>query len=148
MNPLKKIEYQERALDVLREYFEQCQTDTPEKAFYYITAKYSSRHEPSAYHRIDEDNLTDIPYVCLRVPTGGGKTVMACRAVANALRDYKHADSGLVLWLVPSTPILVQTLNALHNPDHPYHQVLDSQLHNVVVKDIDSVFMQYRREPT
>lgn len=138
MNELKTIQYQTRALDVLREYFEQCQTLSPEAAFYKITAKYSARNEPSAYHRIEAEHLSEIPYVCLRVPTGGGKTVMACRAAASALRDYKHADSGMILWLVPTKPILLQTLKALQDPAHPYYQALDSLLHNVVVKNIES----------
>ena len=132
-------QYQERALGALREYFAACHsTGSAETAFYQLTANYSAQHTPSPYHKIDEAHLAVIPYVCLRVPTGGGKTVMACKAVASAIRDFKHADSSMVLWLVPSNAILVQTLAALRDSAHPYRQALDSTLHNIVVCDVDA----------
>lgn len=123
----------------MKEYFASCHsTGSAETAFYKLTADYSAQHTPSPYHKIDEANLAAIPYVCLRVPTGGGKTVMACKAVASAIRDFKHADSSMVLWLVPSNAILAQTLAALRDPAHPYRQALDSTLHNVVVYDVEA----------
>ena len=132
-------QYQERALGVVKEYFASCHsTGSAETAFYKLTADYSAQHTPSPYHKIDEANLADIPYVCLRVPTGGGKTVMACKAVASAIRDFKHADSSMVLWLVPSNAILNQTIAALRDPGHPYRQALDSELHNIVICDVDA----------
>jgi type III restriction enzyme len=63
--------------------------------------------------------------VCLRVPTGGGKTLLAAHAIGTAVRDYQHAEHGVVLWFVPSTPILDQTLAALKNPRHPYRHALE-----------------------
>jgi len=139
MQPLKLKQYQERALDALKEYFAACHsTGSAETAFYQLTADYSAQHAPSPYHKIDEKHLASVPYVCLRVPTGGGKTVMACKAVAYAIRDFKHADNSMVLWLVPSNAILTQTLAALRNPTHPYRQVLDSELHNIVICDVDA----------
>ena len=64
------------------------------------------------------------PYVCIRIPTGGGKTILAAHAVGVAARDYLQADNPMVLWLVPSTAILDQTLAALRNLDHPYRAAL------------------------
>lgn len=54
-----------------------------------------------------------MPYVCLRVPTGGGKTLLACHTVRLAMREFMRADSAVVLWLVPSNTILDQTRDAL-----------------------------------
>lgn len=136
MSELRLKQYQIRALDALRNYFAAChQTGSVENAFFQETNKVFG--SPARYTKISETHLADIPYVCLRVPTGGGKTLMASKAVSYAIRDFKHSDASIVLWLVPSNPILVQTLAALRNPDHPYYQCLDSSLHNVVIKTID-----------
>ena len=45
------------------------------------------------------------PYVCLRVPTGGGKTILAAHSIGVAAKEFLHTDTPMVLWLVPSTPI-------------------------------------------
>lgn len=70
--------------------------------------------------KIDEQ----VPYVCLRVPTGGGKTIVGAHAVGVASKEYLQAENPMVLWLVPSTAILDQTLEALRNEEHPYRAVL------------------------
>ncbi|RZI55253.1 MAG: restriction endonuclease subunit R, partial [Rubrivivax sp.] len=70
--------------------------------------------------------LADVPYVCLRLPTGGGKTVLAAHSIA-AVRDAGlGGDYPLVLWLVPSEIIQTQTADALADPKHPYRQALDA----------------------
>lgn len=64
------------------------------------------------------------PYICIRIPTGGGKTIVAAHAVGIAAKEYLQADNPMVLWLVPSTPILEQTLGALRDLNHPYRAAL------------------------
>jgi type III restriction enzyme len=64
------------------------------------------------------------PYVCIRIPTGGGKTIVAAHAVGVAAKDYLQVDNPMVLWLVPSTPILDQTIAALRDLNHPYRAAL------------------------
>ena len=76
--------------------------------------------------------LPGLPYVCLRVPTGGGKTVLACHSVSVALRDFLQQERGVVLWLVPTNTIKDQTLKALRDRQHPYRQVLDAILEGKV----------------
>lgn len=65
-----------------------------------------------------------VPYVCIRIPTGGGKTILAAHAVGVAAKEYLQTDNPMVLWLVPSTAILDQTLAALRSEDHPYRAAL------------------------
>ena len=68
-----------------------------------------------------------VPFVCLKVPTGGGKTLVAAHA-AGLLYDallHDKDDTGIVLWLTPSDTIRSQTLRALKDPDHPYRRVLE-----------------------
>lgn len=64
------------------------------------------------------------PYVCIRIPTGGGKTIVAAHAVGVAAKELLQADNPMVLWLVPSTAILDQTLAALRDLNHPYRAAL------------------------
>lgn len=66
----------------------------------------------------------EIPIACLRVPTGGGKTLMAAHAIERAARLYVGTNTPLALWLVPSNAIRTQTLDALKTPGHPYREAL------------------------
>jgi type III restriction enzyme len=81
--------------------------------------------------------LDGVPYVCLRLPTGGGKTVLAAHSIGIVARDWMCADRCLCLWLVPSNAIREQTLAALRNREHPYRRALDEAFAgNVEVLDI------------
>ena len=65
------------------------------------------------------------PYVCIRIPTGGGKTLLGTHALAPAGRHYTGRDRPLALWLVPSNIIRTQTLTALRTPGHAYREALE-----------------------
>ncbi len=65
-----------------------------------------------------------IPSICLKVPTGGGKTLLAAASVGRVFNGFLQRSSGLVLWVVPNEAIYRQTLKTLKNRDHPYHQML------------------------
>lgn len=71
------------------------------------------------------DTTAEAPFVCLRLPTGGGKTILATHAVKTAAEAWMCTDSPLVLWLVPTSMIRDQTLDALQDAKHPYRQALD-----------------------
>ena len=61
-----------------------------------------------------------IPHICFKVPTGGGKTLLA----ASVLERIRY-PAGLVLWIVPTRAIYQQTRDALWNREHPYRQRLE-----------------------
>lgn len=63
------------------------------------------------------------PSVCLRVPTGGGKTMLAAMAIGRMARALA-VERPIVLWLTPGSDIRSQTLRALQNRDHPYRRAL------------------------
>ena len=48
----------------------------------------------------------EVPYVCLRLPTGGGKTLLAAHSIPIATKEYLGKDFSLVLWLVQARAIL------------------------------------------
>ena len=61
-----------------------------------------------------------IPHICFKVPTGGGKTLLAASAL-----EQLHRQRGLTLWVVPTKAIFDQTKAALWNKEHPYRKVLE-----------------------
>ena len=71
------------------------------------------------------DELDGSPQICIKVPTGGGKTFIASSAI-RTIFDFLPANKKVVLWLVPSETILSQTLTNLKNANHPYRQKLNS----------------------
>ncbi len=69
----------------------------------------------------------------MKVPTGGGKTFLAC-ATLNHIVDCLSPKYRFVIWLVPSDAILTQTLANLSDTAHPYRQRIDNNFnHNVAI---------------
>jgi len=132
--------YQEKVLDWLRRYYQRCRAlqEMGDRfpvatAFTSITAEIYGSGLP--YSAVAQ--LPGIPYVCLRIPTGGGKTVVGCEAIAVMQKELLRADRALVLWLVPSDAIRRQTLDRLKDRRDPYRLSLDMNLGSVEVLDID-----------
>jgi type III restriction enzyme len=67
----------------------------------------------------------DVPNVCLKIPTGGGKTLLAAHAVSHIMGRYLRQNHGFVLWIVPNEAIYTQTKKHLMNREHTYRQTLD-----------------------
>ena len=66
-----------------------------------------------------------VPNAVFKVPTGGGKTYLATRAISHLFGRYLTKNTGFVLWIVPNEAIYTQTRKQLANRQHPYRQVLD-----------------------
>ncbi|MBI2259253.1 MAG: DEAD/DEAH box helicase family protein [Flavobacteriia bacterium] len=82
-----------------------------------------------------------LPDIYFKVPTGGGKTLVACHAIDNIQKTYLNKQTGLILWIVPSTQIYRQTISALKNREHPYRQVLDiSSGGRTLIKEKTEIF--------
>ena len=67
-----------------------------------------------------DDANRPIPHICFKVPTGGGKTLLAASAL-----ERLNRQTGLTLWVVPTKAIYAQTKAALWNREHPYRQTLE-----------------------
>lgn len=81
-----------------------------------------------------------VPSVCLRVPTGGGKTLLAAHTVALAGKAILDTDAPVALWLTPSDAIRTQTLEGLSNAHHPYRKALGQHFGDRVrVCDLESL---------
>lgn len=134
-------DYQRRSLKALSDYFVACQQhESVDMAFYSVTRQSFGFGIP--YREVTE--LPGVPYVCLRIPTGGGKTVVAAHSVGIAAKELLHTDTPVVLWLVPSNTIKEQTLKALKNRKHPYRQALETALPSVEVLSIQEALFVSR----
>ena len=78
------------------------------------------------------DSVKNAPHVCLKVPTAGGKTFIACSSLKAIFDEYSAIQKKAVVWLVPSDSILEQTKTALKNPNHPYRQRINVDFANRV----------------
>ena len=77
--------YQQQVLDSVEAYFKAChELPSPSIAFTATTERLWSRG--IAYHPLS-GFPADMPYFCLRVPTGGGKTWLAAKSVTRAMLD-------------------------------------------------------------
>jgi len=50
-----------------------------------------------------------VPAISLKIPTGGGKTLLAANAVSRIMGKWVRRNSGFVLWIVPNESIYAQT---------------------------------------
>lgn len=132
-------EYQERVLKSLKDFLQRTVQDgIPDNAFQSVLRENGWR-DPLPYTFVETEGglHSSTPYVCLRVPTGGGKTLLACHASGIAQQELLHAERSVVLWLVPSNAILNQTAEALRDPRHPYRHALEQGCGPVEVLTIE-----------
>ncbi|GAA6142322.1 DEAD/DEAH box helicase family protein [Hydrogenophaga sp. 5NK40-0174] len=114
--------YQQQVLDSVEAYFKSChELPSPSIAFTATTERLWGRGNP--YNPLS-GFPADMPYFCLRVPTGGGKTWLAAKSVQLVNTHLLRGEHSVVLWLVPSKPIREQTIKALKDRSHPYHAAL------------------------
>lgn len=72
-----------------------------------------------------DNSVKGCPHICMKVPTAGGKTFIACSSLKVIFDHFGKEKKRSVVWLVPSDAILKQTLSNLKNTEHPYRQKID-----------------------
>ena len=83
--------------------------------------QFSEPYEP--YLKVKESTA---PYICIRIPTGGGKTLIAAKSLKPVIEElYENDKTFLVIWLAPKDIIVNQTIKALKDPKHPYRKAID-----------------------
>ena len=123
--PLKH--YQRECLDWLESYCREVRAEA---------ARGSRRPERDAFETVTRrhdaylvaDAFAGVPYVCLRVPTGGGKTLLGAHAVGTIARHLGYEDHPLIFWVTPTTTIRDQTLRTFKDRDHANHAALAASL--------------------
>ncbi len=115
--------YQEKSLETLSSFLESCRFETVNQA--YDKTQYKCYYGANFKPFQPLSGLDNVPYVCLRLPTGGGKTLLSAHTIAIAGKAFIENEYPLTLWLVPTNTIKSQTLETLQSPDHTNYQVLE-----------------------
>jgi type III restriction enzyme len=115
--------YQREALEALEYFCEEYSTTGVITQSFMNTRKH---YEFPTIPYAEYSNL-NVPSLCFRIPTGGGKTLLAVHSIPIIIHKLFNTDSSLVFWLAPSDPIVEQTKKALKDPKHPYRVFLDQK---------------------
>lgn len=125
MLQLKK--YQQQTLDQLKEFLidvnklvtgSKLESEKALKLIFSLNTQYKSLTE-----------MVNVPYLCIKIPTGGGKTLVASFSLSVIFDNYLKDKNGkgLVMWFVPSDAIRTQTLKSLQDKTHPYREAIDAR---------------------
>lgn len=126
---LKK--YQQKVVDVIRDFLDTSKQEFDKAVQVKEQVKYNWVQESFKTKNL---NLVDnpenglgwyYPRVTLKVPTGGGKTILAVEAIREFQQRFAQKRTGLVVWIVPSEIIYTQTISRLRNRTNPLRQLLD-----------------------
>lgn len=87
----------------------------------------------SSFHKVGRDYRDSCrsglreyyPRIVMKVPTGGGKTLLAVEAIREYQNIFARKRKGLVVWIVPSETIYSQTVGRLRDKANPLRQLLD-----------------------
>ena len=128
-------DYQQRALATVRGFLEElarwkgedgaARGQNPDWGFDWAQRAWTATSAQRPYLSRRNGLGEQLPAFCLKIPTGGGKTLLATRVIDLVNTHFRHSRRGLVLWIVPTTQIYNQTLKAFKDRDHPYRQQLD-----------------------
>jgi type III restriction enzyme len=134
---MKLKKYQERALGTIpgnvgvKQFLEQLAVwrakahQDGEWLFDFAEKAWEKAGVPYSYWKKKDGLERPLPNFCLKIPTGGGKTLLAVKTIDLVQSLYLRRQTGLVVWIVPTSQIYLQTLNALEDRNHPYRQQLD-----------------------
>lgn len=113
--------YQQKSIAALKTFLVKCSEYKEIKQAY----AEETRNNLGSEGIYNNAGFANTPYVCLRLPTGGGKTFLASYSIPIICSEYLARDFSLVIWLVPSNAILEQTYKSLISSNHPYRKVLN-----------------------
>jgi len=128
---MKLKDYQERALQAVQRYMEQLviwrskAREGDDWLFDFAERAWEKSRAPGMYLKKKDGLDRPLPVFCLKIPTGGGKTLLAIKAIDLVQNIYRQKQTGLIVWIVPTLQIYRQTLSRLKDRSDPYRQHLD-----------------------
>ncbi|OGI57996.1 hypothetical protein A3C60_02285 [Candidatus Nomurabacteria bacterium RIFCSPHIGHO2_02_FULL_37_45] len=126
-------DYQIKVIDELKRFYTEAQKQKSALGkidkelrgnFSYVDSTYRSLKLDFADR--PENGLNEAyPRFCLKVPTGGGKTLIAIEAIREYQNIFAQKRTGLVVWITHRDTIYRQTIEKLRDKNHIYRQWLD-----------------------
>jgi type III restriction enzyme len=123
---LKK--YQERVVREAEAYLVAVQKQREKcNADFASMAAWQKDRKLGIYHPWENSLGRDAPRFCIKVPTGGGKTLLATQILGSLYRTIlqDRNGAGLVLWVVPSSQIYRDTIKRLSDRRDMYRLMLE-----------------------
>lgn len=119
--------YQKKAIEKLNEYLNKIRDLKGDYETAFLSIMNKESETGVKYH-----NTYDVPFVCMKMPTGGGKTFVACHSIVEIMSNYlqEKLDKGIILWFAPLDEIKIQTLKKLKDKKDLHRQVLDIAFKN------------------
>jgi type III restriction enzyme len=128
-------QYQERVLREVKHFLEllaaeQCRGNRHATLDAWRDAKKALAGRVGKYQERENGLGKDLPTFYVKVPTGGGKTLLATQILGLIHETIVKGrnGAGLVLWVVPSDQIYKDTLKALRDRRHFYRESLEHAL--------------------
>ena len=122
-------DYQRRAMAAVADFLEQlahfsakdaeARSHDPEFGFDWVRRAWEKAVPGHRYTDRKDGAGRPIPAFCLKIPTGGGKTLLAIHVIDQVNMKLRRRQTGLVLWIVPSTQIYRQTPGSTQGPRPP-----------------------------
>lgn len=124
--------YQERVVKEVRTYLAELAKEQGEGNLKHAAKDaWENLRIPRSYRAERRNGIgKDLPTFCVKVPTGGGKTLLATQILGEIYKTIltERNGTGLVLWVVPSDQIYRDTLKALRDRRHFYRESLEFAL--------------------
>ena len=140
MVELKK--YQQKAIEILKNYLKELEifNGNPKQAFISVVEDEDKPYKSEFFNKT--------PFVCVKIPTGGGKTLVGCHSVVEIMSSIlKHKmDRGIVMWFVPSEAIKSQTLKKFKDRNDWHRKVLDEAFDNNIRIFANEEALRIRKE--
>jgi len=125
--------YQVKVVKAFREFLDECRLEHAKAVQARSTLQINHNWVQEVFHRKSieiKDSPTNglgwyYPRVVFKVPTGGGKTLLAVEAIREYQERLAQRRTGLVVWIVPSETIYSQTVLKIKDKGNPLRQLLD-----------------------
>src|SRR5260370_8954343 len=123
---MKLKEYQERTLGEVKRFLEQLavwrgKARASDAWLFDFGEKAREKAGVGRMYLKKKDGLQrPLPAFCLKVPTGGGKTLLAVKTIDLVQSIYRQRQMGLVVWVFPTQHIYRPTLLGPRHPQDPY----------------------------
>lgn len=91
-------QYQKTTLENLRLFLEEARFGNHSAAFEKHRTDSAKRAAPFAYRPLEK--LGNTPYICLRLPTGGGKTLLGAYTISTAAQAFLEQEASSLIIII------------------------------------------------